>query len=58
MYSVAEEEEEEDAALRDFGLQLEVHQQEQQLNHGGYHAPLLENDHHHNPLSLSQQFQL
>ncbi|KAK1736776.1 autophagy-related protein 9 [Skeletonema marinoi] len=58
MYSVAEEEEEEDAALRDFGLQLDAHQQEQQLNHGGYHAPLLENDHHHNPLSLSQQFQL
>lgn len=63
MYSVAEaeEEEEEDAALRDFGLQLDAHQQEQQhqqLNHGGYHAPLLENDHHHDPLSLSQQFQL
>ena len=66
MYSVAEEEEEEDAALRDFGLQLDAHHQPssseeqgggQQQLHGGYHAPLLENDYHHNPLSLSQQFQ-
>jgi autophagy-related protein 9 len=46
MYSVAEEEEEEDAALRDFGLQLDAHQQHSS-SEGGYHAPLLEIDHHH-----------
>ena len=48
MYSVAEEDEED---LRDFGLQLDAHQQQQQHSEhdGGYHAPLIEND-HHNPL--------
>ena len=51
VYSVAEEEEED---LRDFGLQFDANNNEQQRG-GGYHAPLLENDHHIEPHSLSQQ---
>lgn len=54
MYSVAEgEEEEEDAALRDFGLlQSDARRQRSEEHDGGsgYHAPLIDNDHHHNPL--------
>jgi len=71
MYSVAEEEEEED--LADFGLQHLAsdgrddhhHQQQQQLHDdGGYDAPLLENDHAvdvdeliRNPMAASHQLQ-